>query len=77
MRGAAARWPGLALPGLCEAAARRRRLPHPRAAAPPPPVRAGVQVIFYVLFGQAQMAFTFLLSAFFSSSRTAVVAAYV
>jgi len=38
---------------------------------------AGVQIVFYVLFGQVQMAFTFFLSALFTNPRTAVVAAYV
>jgi len=38
---------------------------------------AGVQAVFYILFGQVQMAFTFFLSSLFSNSRTAVVAGYV
>jgi len=37
----------------------------------------GVQAIFYILYGQVQMAFTFFLSSLFSNSRTAVVAGYV
>ncbi|KAF5836372.1 hypothetical protein DUNSADRAFT_6008 [Dunaliella salina] len=38
---------------------------------------AGVQAVFYILYGQVQMAFTFFLSSLFSNSRTAVVAGYV
>jgi len=37
----------------------------------------GIQIILYLLFGQCQIAFTFLLSSLFSSSRTAVVCGYL
>jgi hypothetical protein len=38
---------------------------------------AGVQIIFYLLYGNMQVAFAFLLSCFFSSDRTANVCCYI
>jgi ABC-type transport system involved in multi-copper enzyme maturation permease subunit len=42
-----------------------------------PCMPAGIQVIFYFLYGHSMIAFAFLLSSVFSSSRTAVVAAFI
>lgn len=42
-------------------------LPHP----------TGIQFIFYFLFGHNMIAFAFLLSCFFTSSKTATVFAYL
>ena len=42
------------------------RLPH-----------AGVQIVFYFLFGNVQIAFCFLLSCFFTKQRTATIVAYL
>jgi phosphoglycerol transferase MdoB-like AlkP superfamily enzyme len=46
----------------------------PTLPVPPP---AGIQFIFYALFGHNMIAFSFLLSCFFTSSKTATVFAYL
>ena len=38
---------------------------------------AGVQIIFYFLYGNLQIAFCFLLSCFFSKARTASIVGYL
>lgn len=38
---------------------------------------AGIQFVFYFLFGHNMIAFAFLLSCFFTSSKTATVFAYL
>jgi ABC-type transport system involved in multi-copper enzyme maturation permease subunit len=49
-------------------------LPCPAAGGAVP---AGIQVVFYFLYGHSLVAFAFFLSSLFSSSRTAVVAAFI
>jgi ABC-type transport system involved in multi-copper enzyme maturation permease subunit len=43
----------------------------------PFPVPAGIQAVLYFLFGNNMIALAFLLSCFFSSSKTATVFAYL
>lgn len=38
---------------------------------------AGVQIVFYFLYGNVQIAFCFLLSCFFTKQRTATIVAYL
>ena len=43
----------------------------------PSRVCAGIQIIFYIIFGNNMIAFAFLLSCLFSSAKTASVFAYL
>lgn len=43
----------------------------------PPHAFTGIQLIFYFLFGNVMIAFAFMLSSLFGSSRTAVTFAYL
>lgn len=50
----------------------------PPLSFPPPFARpAGIQVVLYFIFGNNMIALAFLLSCFFSSSKTATVFAYL
>ncbi len=70
---------------LCASAS--RRVCAPSAPLSPPltlaqraadsPRSAGIQIIFYFLQGNCMIAFAFMLSSIFSSSRTAIVVAFL
>lgn len=48
-----------------------------RCSSAPPACTTGVQIIFYFLFGNNMIAMSFLLSSFFSASRTSTVVAFL
>lgn len=58
---------------ICYCTASRLSNWHKCISFPP----AGVQIVFYFLYGNNMIAFAFLLSCLFISSRTAVVAGFL